>query len=55
MFDMLNKAIQSTIETGIGQSILAFGVWGYVLILLVVTLYYAFLCLFKLIFKKKSR
>lgn len=55
MLDMLNKVIQSTIETGIGQSIIAFGAWGYALILLIVTLYYAFLCLFKLIFQKKSR
>jgi hypothetical protein len=49
MKEFLLKIIRNTLNTGIGQSIIAFAAWGYAFILIAVFLYYAVLSLIRLI------
>ncbi len=49
--DIITKLIKDTIKTGIGQSIIAFGAWFYVLVMLLVVIYYTIRCLIKLLSK----
>jgi hypothetical protein len=49
MLDLLKQIIERTLITGIGQSIIAFGVWGVVVILLFVFIYYCILYLIRVI------
>ena len=43
MLDLIKQIINRTLQTGIGQSIIAFGVWSYVVILVFVLIYYSIL------------
>ena len=52
--DSILKLINETAKSGIGQAIIAFGAWIYVLILLLVTVYYVFSCLIRYIISKKG-
>ncbi|WES32552.1 hypothetical protein P0092_12350 [Ruminiclostridium papyrosolvens DSM 2782] len=54
MMKFITKIINNTIETGIGQSIIAFAAWGYSFFLVVVVLYYAVISLIKLISGNKN-
>ncbi len=54
MMKFITKIINDTIETGIGQSIIAFSAWGYSFILVAVALYYGVLSLIKLISGNKN-
>ena len=47
MSKLIEQFIKETIQDGIGQTIIAFGSWAYVLILLLVTIYYAFASIIK--------
>lgn len=47
MSKLIEQFIKETIQGGIGQIIIAFGSWGYVLILFLVTIYYAFVSIVK--------
>lgn len=51
--EFIISIIKNTIETGIGQSIIAFSAWGYSLVLIGVFLYYVVLSLIKLISNSK--
>ncbi len=52
--DSILKLINETAKSGIGQAIIAFGAWTYVLILILVTIYYVFSCMVKYITSKKN-
>jgi hypothetical protein len=43
MLDILQRIIKKTLATGIGQSIIAFGAWFFVIVLLFVLIYYCVL------------
>lgn len=47
MLQIIQRLIQGTLQYGIGQAIIAFGAWMYVLILFLIAAYYAFLCFIK--------
>ncbi len=51
--EFIIKIMENTLETGIGQSIIAFSAWGYSFVLIGVFLYYAVLSLIKLISNSK--
>ncbi len=53
MMKFITNIINDTIETGIGQSIIAFSAWGYSFLLVAVFLYYAVLALIKMISNNK--
>jgi hypothetical protein len=42
MLQIIQRLIQGTLQYGIGQAIIAFGAWIYVLILFVIAVYYVF-------------
>ncbi len=54
MTKFITEIINNTIETGIGQSIIAFAAWGYSFFLVAIVLYYAVLALIKLISGNKN-
>lgn len=54
MLDKLTQIIQKTINTGIGQSIIAFGAWDYVIVLIIIIMYYSLLCLIRSIMRSKD-
>lgn len=47
MLDLLKQIIDRTLVTGIGQSIIAFGAWSFVIILVFVLIYYCILYLIR--------
>lgn len=47
MSKVIEQFVKETIQSGIGQAIIAFGSWGYTLIVLIITIYYAFTSIIK--------
>lgn len=47
MSEVIGQFIKETVQSGIGQTIIAFGSWIYVLIVFLVTIYYAFASIIK--------
>ncbi|KZL91657.1 hypothetical protein [Clostridium magnum] len=47
MIKLIEQFIKETIQGGIGQTIIAFGSWGYVIIVFLITIYYAFSSIIK--------
>ncbi|WP_157800201.1 hypothetical protein [Sporolactobacillus pectinivorans] len=52
MFRIMQRLIYEATNYGPGQTFLVFASWIYVLVLLIVAFYYAFLSLIKLIFQR---
>lgn len=47
MKEIITQIVHETIQSGIGQMIIAFGSWIYALLLFFITIYYAFISLIR--------